>query len=73
MRSRLLLGGIAAGLALSFVPQANAAEAPVNCHNMGWLCTLLDETVPSTEVNCHHIGWLCTTINDLVGGTDGGR
>lgn len=66
MRSRLMLGGITAALALSFAPQANAAEAP-NCHHMPWLCQLIDETVPSTEINCHHIQSTCKLINDLIG------
>ena len=64
MRSRLLLGSLAAGFALSFVPQASAA-APVNCHHMPWLCQLIEDVKP--EPNCHHIQWACTLLDDLIG------
>jgi hypothetical protein len=65
MRSRLMLGSLAAGIALSLAPQASAAE-PVNCHHVGWLCEAIEGAQPS--INCHHIGWLCTTIDQLIGG-----
>jgi hypothetical protein len=69
MRSRLMLGGLAAGLALSFAPQAQAIE-PVNCHHSPWLCDLIEDLQPG-PVNCHHIQSTCDTIDKLIG--DGGR
>ncbi len=58
MRSRLLLGGRAAGFTLTFAPAASAE--PVNCHHMPWLCELIEDAQPS--INRHHIQWICDAI-----------
>lgn len=60
MRARIMLTGVVAGLAMSFVPQASAVE-PVNCHHMPWLCDLIEGAEPS--INCHHIQWVCNLLS----------
>jgi hypothetical protein len=60
MRSRLLLGGLVAGVALSFVPAASAE--PVNCHHNPQLCETIEDLQPS--INCHHIQWVCDAIGN---------
>lgn len=61
MRSRLLLGGLAAGLAFTLAPQAQATAAPeINCHHYPQLCEMIEDAQPS--INCHHIQWVCELL-----------
>jgi hypothetical protein len=45
MRSRLLLGGLAAGFVLSLVPQASAE--PINCHHIQSICKTINDLFSS--------------------------
>lgn len=47
MRARLLLGAVAAALAVSFVPQPASATGAESCHHWPWLCNLVEDVTSS--------------------------